>query len=67
MSFRGNEVLAHYRTFVRRFVGGYLLVCCLALAALMVVDAVFPQARVYERIRGFLRAALEAGVPPHSP
>lgn len=61
MSSRGNSFLRGYWLCVRRFIGGYLLICCAVLAGLLVVDAVFPQARVYGRIKQFLQAALSAG------
>ena len=41
-----------------------LLLCCAALLALLIVDALFPTARVYERIAGVLHTAFP---PPAAP
>jgi len=40
--------------FLLRFVKAYLILCAALLAGLLVADALFPQARVYERIRDAL-------------
>ena len=55
MSSPGNKFLGGYGLFVRRFVVGYLFLCAAALLALLVTDIVFPNARVYGRIRGFIQ------------
>jgi hypothetical protein len=58
MSSPGDRFLGGYGMFVRRFVVGYLLLCSAGLLALLVADLVFPQERVYGRIRDFIRAHL---------
>ena len=60
MSSPGNRFLGGYGTFLRRFVGGYLLLCSVALLTLLIADAVFPRARIYGRIADFLRACSTA-------
>ncbi len=67
MSSRGNSFLAGYWPFVRRFLGGYLIVCCALLVGLMVVDAAFPQVRLYGRIKDFLQASFQADRPVAHP
>jgi len=67
MSSRGNSFLAGYWPFVRRFLGGYLIVCCALLAGLMVADAAFPQVRLYGRIKDFLQASFQADRPVAHP
>lgn len=64
MNSPGGKFLGGYGHFVRQFIVGYLLFCSAVLLALLVVDAVFPAARVYERLAGMLRSALP---PPPAP
>jgi len=58
MSSPGNRFLGGYGPFVRRFVVGYLLLCSAALLSLLVIDAIFPKTRIYERAKDFIRAQL---------
>lgn len=51
----GGKFLGGYRHFVGRFITGYLLLACATLVALLVVDLVWPGARVYGRVGDFLR------------
>jgi hypothetical protein len=60
MSSPGNRFLGGYGTFLRRFVGGYLLLCSVVLLTLLVADTVFPKARIYGRIADFLWACSAA-------
>ena len=59
----GGKFLGGYLQFIRRFIHGYLLLCCVALLALLIVDVLFPATRVYERIAGVLRAAFPPAAP----
>jgi len=67
MSSRGNRFLGGYGAFLRRFVGGYLLLCSGVLLALIVADAVFPKVRVYGRIKGFLQTCSRVAEPSAKP
>ena len=60
----GGKFLGGFPQFVRRFIHGYLLLCCAALLALLIIDVLFPAARVYARLAGLLRAAFP---PPAAP
>jgi len=51
----GGKFLGGYRHFVGRFITGYLLLACAALMALLLIDAIVPDARVYGRVRDLLR------------
>jgi hypothetical protein len=64
MSSHGGKFLGGYRQFVRRFIHGYLLLCCAALLALLIIDVLFPATRVYERLAGVLRAAFPPSAGP---
>jgi hypothetical protein len=67
MSSPGNRFLGGYGTFLRRYVVGYLLLCSVFLLTLLVTDVVFPKARVYGRIRDFLRACSSVAEPSAKP
>jgi hypothetical protein len=61
----GDKFLGGYWRFVSRFICGYLLCCSVALLALLLIDAVFPQARIYGRLKdAVLQAASEAAPKP---
>lgn len=51
----GGKFLGGYRHFVGRFITGYLLLACAVLVALLLIDAIVPDARVYGRVRDLLR------------
>jgi len=56
----GDRFLGGYWRFVSRFISGYLLFCCAILLGLFVIDAVFPRARVYGRIKELLAQTIHA-------
>ena len=59
----GVKFLGGYWRFISRFISGYLLFCSALLLALIVIDAVFPQARVYGRIKDALFEAIRETAP----
>lgn len=54
----GAKPAAGYGLFVLRFVRGYLFLLAAVLLALLAADALFPQARLYGRIKAALRDAI---------
>ncbi|HWA09508.1 MAG TPA: hypothetical protein VG838_08675 [Opitutaceae bacterium] len=59
----GVKFLGGYCRFISRFISGYLLFCSALLLALLVIDAAFPQARVYGRIKDVLFETIRQAAP----
>ena len=59
----GAKFLGGYCRFISRFISGYLLLCSALLLALILIDTVFPQARVYGRIKDALFEAIRKAAP----